>query len=170
MMAATLLLILPLGLVTAALTDLFEMKIPNAIPLVLLLGFAALALVLGLPWRETGWHLLAGLVVFVVCFGFFLANAMGGGDAKLMTAAAVWFGFNDSLIAFLTQVAVFGGVLTVLVLLIRSQSSHLLALRMPVPRSLLMEKKIPYGIAIAVGGFITMTQSPLAVMVINGIK
>ncbi|HBF31508.1 prepilin peptidase [Rhizobium sp.] len=170
MMAATLLLILPLGLVTAALTDLFEMKIPNAIPVLLLLGFAALAIVLGLPWRDVGLHLLAGLVVFWACFVFFAVNVMGGGDAKLMTAAAVWFGFNASLLEFLAQVAVFGGVLTVLILIIRSQSSHLLALGLRMPRSLLVEKKIPYGIAIALGGFCTISQSPLAIMVLDAAK
>lgn len=170
MMATTLLLILPLGLVTAALTDLFEMKIPNGIPLVLLLGFAALATVLGLPWREVGFHVMAGLIIFAVCFVFFALNAMGGGDAKLMTAAAVWFGFNPSLVTFLAQVAVFGGILTLLILLIRSQSSRLLALGLRLPRSLSVEKKIPYGIAIALGGLCAMTQSPLAVLVLEAAK
>lgn len=170
MMATTLLLILPLGLVTAALTDLFEMKIPNGIPLVLLVGFVALALTLGIPWRDAGFHLLAGMIVFAACFVFFALNAMGGGDAKLLTAAAVWFGFNPSLMAFLAQVAVFGGILTLLILLIRSQSFRLLALGLRLPRSLSVEKKIPYGIAIAVGGLCTMMQSPLAVLVLEAAK
>ncbi len=165
MMAATLLLILPLCLLTAALTDLFEMKIPNSVPLVLLLGFAVMAAVLGLPWGDVGWHLLAGLLVFSVCFVCFAFHLMGGGDAKLMTAVAVWFGFNHSLLMFLAQVAVFGGLLTVVILLIRSQSSRIMALGLRLPRSLLMEKKIPYGIAIAMGGLCTMTQSPLIILV-----
>jgi len=170
MMAALLLLIFPLCLSTAALTDLFEMKIPNTIPLALLLGFGVLAKVVGLPWHDVGFHLLAGLIVFFACFAFFALNVMGGGDAKLLTAASVWFGFNISLLVFLIQVAVFGGVLTLLILLIRSQSSHILALRLPVPRSLLLEKKIPYGIAIAVGGFCSALQSPLILQALNTIK
>lgn len=170
MLAATLLLILPLGLVTAALTDLFEMKIPNGIPLVMLLGFAALAITLGLPWRDVGVNLLTGLAVFAACFMFFALNAMGGGDAKLLTAATVWFGFNASLLAFLAQVAVFGGVLTLLILLIRSQSSRLLAFGLRLPRSLTVEKKIPYGIAIALGGLCTMMQSPLVASALDAAK
>lgn len=160
-------LLFPLCLATAALTDLFEMKIPNTIPLVLLAGFFALAIVLGLPLQQLGFHLLAGLLVFLVCFGFFALHVMGGGDAKLLTAAAVWYGFNASLLAFLMQVAVFGGVLTLLILLIRSQSSHILALRLPVPHSLLLAKKVPYGIAIAIGGFCTVLQSPLILLVLE---
>jgi prepilin peptidase CpaA len=170
MMAATLLLIFPLCLAAAAFTDLFEMKIPNMIPLVLLLGFFALAIVLGLPFSAIGMHLVAGLIVFLACFTFFAFNVMGGGDAKLLTAASVWFGFNITLLVFLLQVAVLGGILTLLILLIRSQSSHILALRLPVPRSLLMEKKIPYGIAIAIGGFCSLLQSPLVIQALEARK
>lgn len=86
---------------------------------------------------------------------------MGGGDAKLLTASAIWFGFNASLAAFLLFVAVFGGLLTLAVLLLRSQENLILAARIPVPRLLLTAKKIPYGIAIAFGGFAAYPSSPL---------
>lgn len=170
MMAAIFVLIFPLCLAAAAFTDLFEMKIPNIIPLVMLAGFFALAAVVGLPLREVSLHLLAGFIVLLACFTFFAFNVMGGGDAKLLSAAAVWFGFNLSLLVFLLQVTILGGALTLLILLIRSQSSHILALRLPVPRSLLMEKKIPYGIAIAIGGFCSVLQSPLVLLAISAKK
>lgn len=141
MLAVTLSLIMPLCLALAAFTDLFEMKIPNAIPLVLLIGFAALALVLGLPIGLAGLHLTAGLIVFFGCFTLFAVNVMGGGDAKLLTAAAVWYGFNISLVEFLIEVAVFGGVLTLMILALRSQANTVMALGLRLPRSLIVEKK-----------------------------
>lgn len=86
---------------------------------------------------------------------------MGGGDAKLLTASAAWFGFNESLVTFLVYVSFFGGFLTLIVLLLRSKENLILAARIPVPRLLLTAKKIPYGIAIALGGFAAYPSSPL---------
>ncbi len=115
MLAVTLSLIFPLCLALAAFTDLFEMKIPNAIPLDLLIGFAALALVLGLPLGLAGLHLAAGLIVFFGCFALFALNVMGGGDAKLLAAC------GESRTASIcrlaahlprSEVAVLGGALT----------------------------------------------------------
>ncbi|MGV2122131.1 A24 family peptidase [Agrobacterium vitis] len=164
MLAVTLSLIMPLCLALAAFTDLFEMKIPNAIPLVLLIGFAALALVLGPPIGLAGLHLTAGLIVFFGCFTLFAVNVMGGGDAKLLTAAAVWYGFNISLVEFLIEVAVFGGVLTLMILALRSQANTVMALGLRLPRSLIVEKKIPYGIAIAIGGFCSFPSAPVVTL------
>ena len=38
---------------------------------------------------------------------------MGGGDAKLLTAVALWFGLTMQLFNFLVYVALFGGLLIV---------------------------------------------------------
>ncbi|OHV79042.1 prepilin peptidase [Rhizobium sp. LCM 4573] len=161
MIALAILFILPLGLALAALTDLFTMTIPNRIPAVLLASFLILAPLSGLPWPDIGMSLVAALIVFAACFGLFAVNVMGGGDAKLLTAAAAWFGFNQSLILFLVAVSLIGGLLTIAVLMIRSQSSSVLAMGIPLPASLTTAKKIPYGIAIAIAGFVTYDQSPI---------
>jgi prepilin peptidase CpaA len=95
---------------------------------------------------------------------------MGGGDAKLLSATALWFGFNESLAFMTTDVALIGGLLTLLILLVRSQSSTILAIGLPVPNSVLMAKKIPYGIAIAIGGFLAFPSSPLFVAALEGLK
>lgn len=169
MLAIIVSLIFPLCMAIAAFTDLFEMKIPNAIPLVLLAGFAAFALLLGISLPVAGMHLAAGLIVFFCCFALFAINVMGGGDAKLLTAAAVWYGFNISLVEFLIEVAIFGGLLTLAILLLRSQANTVMALGLRLPRSLIVEKKIPYGIAIAVGGFCSFLSAPLVAIALSRI-
>lgn len=167
MIAAAILVIFPLCMAVAAFCDLFTMTIPNRVSAILLASFLVVAPLAGLGLVEIGWHLLAGLAVFAVVFVLFALNTMGGGDAKVLTASAVWFGFNDSLIVYMGNVAVVGGALTILILLIRSQRNVITAIGLPIPRPLLQEKKIPYGIAIGIGGFIAYPSSPLMEMVLR---
>ncbi|QFI68253.1 Type IV prepilin peptidase TadV/CpaA [Sinorhizobium alkalisoli] len=110
---------------------------------------------------QIGLHMAAAALVFAVCFFLFAANVMGGGDAKLLTASAVWFGLNASLVTFLLYVALFGGLLTIVVLFLRRQENTILASGIPFPRVLLTAEKIPYGVAIALGGFAAFPSSPL---------
>ncbi len=170
-MAAVLIIVmLPLSLILAAATDLLTMKIPNRIPLVLLLSFLLLVPFTSLTWSEIGTSFIAALLVFIVCFGLFSANVMGGGDAKLLTATAIWYGFNSSLVAFLTTVAFAGGVVTLAFLLLRTQSHRAAAAGIWLPVSLTCAKKIPYGIAIAIGGFLTLGQSPLYIWALDTVR
>eukprot|EP01034_Spumella_vulgaris_P007916 gene7915-10081_t len=81
---------------------------------------------------------------------------MGGGDAKLLSACALWYGLNGSLLAFLLYVSLMGGVLTVLIVMLRSSQHVLLAAGIPIPGLLLTAKKIPYAIAIAAGAFLAI--------------
>ncbi len=161
MTVACILVILPFCLALAAFSDLFTMTIPNRISAILLGAFIVVAPVAGLGMGEIGLHFAAAVVVFAVCFWLFAVNVMGGGDAKLLTASAIWFGFNASLATFLLYVSLFGGLLTFLVLLLRSQENTIMAAGIPVPRVLLTAKKIPYGIAIALGGFAAYPSAPL---------
>lgn len=161
MIIAAIFLILPLCLTFAAFTDLFTMTIPNRVSLILLGAFLVIAPFTGMAWSAIGMSLLAGFAVFAVCFCLFAMNVMGGGDAKLLTAAAVWFGFDQSLFLFLTAVGFAGGILTVLILLMRSEATSLLATGLPIPNSLLMAKKVPYGIAIGAAGLMTYAEAPL---------
>ncbi|MGL3608795.1 A24 family peptidase [Rhizobium sp. G187] len=169
MYAATVFLVLPICLALAALTDFLEMTIPNRIPVILLLSFAVIAPFSGLTLIEIGWHLLAALVVFAVCFGLFAMNVMGGGDAKLLTASAVWFGFNTSLFEFLVFTGYFGGVLTVLVLLLRANWAKFATIGIPLPQTLMSAKKVPYAIAIGAAGLISYPQAPLVISTIKGL-
>jgi prepilin peptidase CpaA len=161
MMTAAVFAIFPFCLALAAFTDLTSMTIPNRIPAVLIAAFALAAPLAGLSWSDIGLHLVAGLSVFAVCLALFAAGVMGGGDAKLLTACALWFGLNLSLVTFAVYVSVIGGALTVLIVILRSQADAIKAMGLRLPGSLLVAKKIPYGIAIAIGGFLAFPSSPL---------
>ena len=113
MIQAAILVIFPLCMAVAAFSDLFTMTIPNRVSMILLASFLIVAPLAGLGLVDIGWHLLAGLCVFAVVFVLFAFNTMGGGDAKVLTASAVWFGFNDSLVVYMGDVAVFGCALTI---------------------------------------------------------
>ncbi len=155
MLSAAIIVIFPLCLAYAALTDILTMKIPNRVPLLLLGSFAIIAPLTGMGWSEAGSHVLAGAIVFAACFGLFSFGVMGGGDAKLLTVAAIWFGMSMELFAFLTNVAVFGGLLTLGILIIRGNKYSPIVGRVGMLQHLTDPKLgIPYGVAIGVAGLI----------------
>ena len=170
MLEASTLLIFPLCMSIAAISDLLTMTIPNRISLALLVSFLALAPLLGLSITEIGMHFAGASLVFVACFAFFALNVMGGGDAKLLAAAALWFGFDSSLMEFLVYVAFIGGMVTVLIVVIRSHASTIMAIGIPIPNSLTVAKKIPYGVAIAIGGVMAFPSSPLLIAATHGMS
>ncbi|WP_026622427.1 prepilin peptidase CpaA [Ensifer sp. WSM1721] len=153
--------VFPFCLAFAATSDLLTMTIPNRVSAILLGAFFLTAFFIGLGFGQIALHLAAAFMVFAVCFCLFAANIMGGGDAKLLTACAIWFGLDASLVAFLVYVSISGGLLTLAVLLLRSNENAILAARIPAPRLLLTSQKIPYGVAIALGGFAAYPSSPL---------
>jgi prepilin peptidase CpaA len=161
MIAAAILVVFPLCMAMAACSDLLTMTIPNRLSIVLVASFVAIAPLAGLSLHELLLHLGAGGAVFAVCFTLFAFNIMGGGDAKILAASAIWFGFNESLMAYLTYVSILGGVLSVLILMIRSNYDLILVSRIPVPQTMLHAKKVPYGIAIGAAAFAAFPASPL---------
>ena len=46
-------------------------------------------------------HVAAGFAVLTIAFVFFACGWIGGGDAKLAAATALWFGFDHSVIYLL---------------------------------------------------------------------
>ncbi|MBX8799833.1 peptidase [Ochrobactrum sp. MR28] len=150
-------------MIYAALSDLLFMKISNIACLFLAAGFVILAPFAGLSFQSILLHLAAGIVVIIVCFGLFYLNAMGGGDAKLISATALWTGFSASLIQYLLISAIAGGILTVLILLLRklvnrNKIVHIAFLyRLTNPA-----KGIPYGIALAIAGLWIYPQLAIA--------
>src|SRR5690606_22925006 len=147
----------------AAVSDLFTMTIPNRISVFLLASFAVLAPVSGLPWAEISMSMAAGAIVLAVCFGFFALNIMGGGDVKLLAASALWFGFSSALGAFIVATALWGGIITLFVMLLRNQANRFATLEAVVPAQILTTKKVPYGVAIGIAGILTFWDSPIAV-------
>lgn len=156
-------IIFPFCMVFAALSDMISMTIANRVSLILVGAFFLLATLTGMPLAEMGWHLAAGLAVLSVTFTLFAIGGMGGGDAKLMAASAVWFGLNMPLLDYLMTSAVLGGVLTLVLLAYRKSplavfTGNNLLLRHCAD----MQAGIPYGVALGIGGLLTYTQTPLA--------
>jgi prepilin peptidase CpaA len=160
----------PICLVLAALTDFLEMTIPNRIPVILLATFVAIAPFSGLGLMEIGWHVAAAAAVFSVCFGLFAFNVMGGGDAKLLSAAAIWFGFNNSLFDFLAYTGFLGGVLTIMVIAVRANWEVFATIGVRLPKTLMVANKIPYAIAIGAAGLMAYPQSPLMISAMASIR
>lgn len=169
MITAVIFLVPPICLALAALTDFLEMKIPNRIPLILMGSFVLIAPFTGVTVVDFGWHLLAAIIVFAVCFALFAINVMGGGDAKLLSAASLWFGFNISLFEFLGLTGYIGGVLTIAVILMRASWDKFATIGVKLPQTLMVANKIPYGIAIGAAGLIAYPKSPLVLAAIESI-
>ncbi len=147
-------LFFPLLMIFAACSDLFTMTISNRVSVALVLGFLIFALWLQLPLAEVGLHFVCGAAILCITFTMFAFGWVGGGDAKLAAATAVWLGF-DHILDYGLFSAVFGGFLTLALLAVR---------RWPLPASLLryswitrlhdQKTGIPYGIALAIAGLL----------------
>lgn len=145
-------LVFPAALAFAGAMDLFTMTIPNRISLVLIAAFPAAAYMSGLGWWDVASHVGAGLLMLVVGFAMFARGWLGGGDAKLLAAAALWFGF-DQLGPYLLLAALAGGVLAFAILMYRRMAPPLWLCNQAWAMRLHSAKTgIPYGIALAAAG------------------
>src|SRR5262249_30963408 len=102
----------PAMMALAASSDLLTMTISNRLSLILLGGFFVLAAITGMSPTDMLLHLSAGCVVLIAAFGLFARGIIGGGDAKLAAAAALWLGF-DHLLPYLILASLLGGALSV---------------------------------------------------------
>jgi prepilin peptidase CpaA len=132
--------------------------IPNWVSIALAAIYPAAALVAGAPLIDIGLHLLFGVGVLAVGFVLFQFNVLGGGDAKLLAAAAIWTGLG-AIIPFLVWTAVAGGVLA-LALLTARQLMPAGAYPAFVDHLLKKQNGIPYGVAIMVGGLLAIPSLP----------
>jgi len=147
------LLLFPALMAFAAATDLLTMTISNRVSLALVAGFLALALLSGMGFYDILSH------VSTVAFACFAMGWVGGGDAKVAAAAALWFGFGH-LLNYLVYASLFGGALTLLLLQFR---------QWPLPYPLAgqpwllklhaKESGIPYGIALAIGALVIYPET-----------
>jgi prepilin peptidase CpaA len=153
------LLLFPALMAFAAASDLFTMTISNRISMLLIGGFAILALFGGMSLPDVGSHVGAGAAVLVVAFTCFAFGWVGGGDAKLAASVALWFGF-DHLLDFLLYASLFGGALTLLLLQARQWPLPQAMGRQPWLSKLHdKETGIPYGIALALGALMVYPQT-----------
>ena len=148
----------PALLVFAAAHDVATMTIPNWVSILLALLFIPAAAASGLTLEQTGAHLSVGAIALVIGAVMFYLGVWGGGDAKLVAAAAIWAGAAGSM-QFVYGVALFGGLLALVFIICRragmkSDMAWLARLLSP-------KEGVPYGVAIAAGGIWAASASPV---------
>lgn len=143
----------------AAINDMRDYKIPNWINLALLILYVPF--VLTVPAAIDWWSAI-GIAggILVVGFCMFAFNIMGAGDIKLFTVVALWAG---PLLVYpvFTTMAIAGGALA-LAIAVYFYLSKYIGLRKHNPTKVVM----PYGVAIAIGGYVVTLQSlqPLGIL------
>jgi prepilin peptidase CpaA len=143
------LFLFPALMAFAASSDLLTMTISNRLSLALAGGFFLLMIVTGMSLHAAGMHVAAASIVLVVAFVFFSQGWIGGGDAKLAAATALWFGF-DYLLDYLIYASLFGGALTLAIIQFRKiPLPAMLARQGWILRLHETDAGIPYGIALA---------------------
>ena len=152
---------LPAMLAAAAGWDLASFTIPNLLTLAMAACFGLFALVLGISPAFAGSHLLAGLIGLAIGFTLFSFGYIGGGDAKLYAAMALWLGPHD-LVIYTLVATILGGFLTLMLLALR---------QLPLPAGLARQdwilklhdrnSGIPYGVALAAGALAILPQTEI---------
>jgi prepilin peptidase CpaA len=155
--------LLPALMIVAAFTDVAAYKIPNWLTGLTAALFFPMAFLTGMPLADFGWHLLAGIVLFVVGYIGFSLRLFGGGDAKLLAAAGLWFGINQAG-PFIVLSALAGGILAFCMSLwaagmalhqhfgVGAEGPFLKKLRGFAPN-------LPYGIALCIGALLAFPGS-----------
>ena len=132
-------------LILAAVEDIRTRRISNRLSIILL-GLFAFNAISGILTGMNivtvlAWPIVVGVSVFAVGLALFAMGLMGGGDVKLLSAMALFAGPELGL-SFVLYVTVLGGVVALGLLLwtrIRSTENP-------------DQAKVPYGLAIALGG------------------
>ncbi|HLV82171.1 MAG TPA: prepilin peptidase [Devosia sp.] len=159
MISSVALLLFPAGMALAATSDLLTMKISNKLVLLIVAAFFIVALAVQLPLDVLGMHVLCAALVLAVGFAFFAFGWIGGGDAKLAAATALWLGF-DLAVPFLVYSTLLGGVLTLAILGLRNLPLMPVLARYGWLERLHDRKSgVPYGIALAIAGLLIYSNS-----------
>jgi prepilin peptidase CpaA len=160
-MSTVALFFFPVAMAIAASSDLLTMRISNKLVLILTAGFFVMALSVDLPLQQFAMHVLCALIVLAVAFGLFALRWIGGGDAKLAAATTLWLGFGATL-PYLAYTALLGGVLTLLILVLRGIPLAPFLARMGWLARLHNKRTgIPYGIAMAVAGIMVYSNTAI---------
>jgi prepilin peptidase CpaA len=158
-----LLMIFPTLAIVAALKDATSYTIPNWISMALIAAFVPAAAVSGASLPAIGLCLVAGACGLLLGMGMFAAGWIGGGDAKLFAASALWIGVSGS-VTFMLVTGLAGGVVTLVILALRTGWIAPIVAGGPAWLRKLCAHggDLPYGVAIAVGALTAFPEAPLA--------
>ena len=160
-LAPTAAMALPFFLILAALSDARRFIIPNWTSLGLISGFALFILIAQPPLENILEHLLVGLTALAVGFTLFCLGFWGGGDGKLLAAAALWFDSTGAL-TFALHTTMAGGILGVMALMaicFHHRVGMLYGLDSPALGR--FREATPYGVAISIGALTAWPYSDL---------
>lgn len=159
LVATILTAIFPIIVTVAACYDVLTMQIPNRFPAVLAVAFVLVALVTCMPLAAIGIHVLVGFGVLALTFALFAFGFLGGGDAKLAAAIALWLGLEQTL-PFLIIMALCGGALSVVILAFRAVP--LPGVLLGQPWALRLHEQgagVPYGVALAAAALLVFPDT-----------
>lgn len=149
----------PFLMAYAAASDLLTMRISNRVTSLIAISFSLYALASGMSLQDLGWHVAAGALTLIATFSMFARGWIGGGDAKLAAATALWLGLS-SLADYLIVASILGGALTIFIVYMRTFPLPGTTLRIPFVVQLHDERSgIPYGIALAAAALIVMPNA-----------
>ena len=149
MLHMLLLVVFPLIVAYAAITDFMTMTIANRLSIALVAGFVILAPLVGLSLVAVGWAVLGALLVFAVGLSCFAMGWIGGGDVKFATAVALWLGW-DHLLEYAVLFSLYGGLLTLAVLSVYKLIEPLPILQVGFLSRFGQHRRVPYGIALSI--------------------
>jgi len=153
--------VFPALMALAASMDLLTMTIPNRIPAALAFGYLVSAAALGLPPQAVLFDLSCGLAILVLTFVMFSLRWIGGGDAKLAAATALWMGWS-SVLDYGVAAAICGGLLTLGLLAARERTlPAMLARHAWIARLHDRGAGVPYGIALAAAGLVQFPHTQI---------
>lgn len=142
----------------AALIDIETLTIPNWLNGWLAFLFIPAAILAAPGWETIGWHVAVGAIAFAVSVALFFMGVYGGGDAKFIPAALLWIG-PAGVAPFLVVTALAGGLLTILVIIMRGLMPAGVTPGFGVA-TFEDRKGVPYGVAIASGALFAAPMSP----------
>lgn len=167
MIEAAALIVFPVLMAFAASSDLLTMTISNRISIALVVSFLAMALALHTSWDVFAEHLSCGAAILAITFTLYCRGWVGGGDAKLAAATAVWLGWAHVL-NYGVVASALGGVLTLSILVLRRWPLPLwLARRQWLARLHDRASGVPYGIALAAAGLFIYPDTQIWLRVIG---
>jgi prepilin peptidase CpaA len=151
----------PALMALSASMDLLTFTIPNRICLSLALGYLVLAALLGVQPADILLNLSCASAILALAFVMFNLGWVGGGDAKLAAATAIWLGWS-SILDYGLNAALFGGVLTLIILGARMAPLPAAFARFAwVARLHDCKSGVPYGIALAAAGLMQYPGSSI---------
>lgn len=158
--AAAALILFPALMAFSAFADLLTMTIPNRVSLALIGFFAVFAAWAAMPLDSVLSHVACGAAVLVATFLMFNRGWMGGGDAKLASATALWLGF-EQLADYALVASLAGGALTLAILALRRYEPRFVVDSPRLAHLCDATEGVPYGIALAIAGIAVYPNSQL---------